>query len=184
MGARARRTQLPDGFAVRERAREFTAKRYNLYYLADVLGAEFVAYHKRRAEGGRPGLYADWTTALINYIKGEAPPDAPGDGHYHKPAHWSRWCAIARDMERRSPRSSSKRDPRRAEIPAKEAALAAAASAAPERELELEPPQPTAPRPPAPPRAAPPAVAQHLSAARALLAAAPPIPTKQRRSTP
>ena len=182
MGARARRAQLPDGFAVRERAREFTATRYNLYHLADALGAEFIAYHKRRIEEGRPGLYADWTTALINYIKGEAPPDALGDGRFHKPQTWARFCVIARDMELRSARSSERRDPRRAEIPAKEAAIAAAASAGSGRELELELPLPTPPRPPTAPRAAPAAVAQHLSAARALLAAAPPIPIKRRRS--
>lgn len=183
MAARARRSRMPDGFAVRERVREFTATRYGLYHLADVLGAEFIAYHKRRDEEGRPALYVDWSTALINFIKGEAPLDAPGDGRFHNPAKWARWCALARDMEKRAPRASSTRDARRPEVPVAAAAAAAALSAAPGFELELGPPQRTAPTPAPAPRPAPEAARTALSAARALLAAAPPIPTKQRRST-
>lgn len=178
MPASSRRTQLPDSFAVRERVREYTARAYGLYHLADVMGAEFLAYHKRRNEAGKPARYSDWTAALVNYIKGEAPPDAPGDGRFHNPKNWARWCAQARDMERTSKRAGERRDARDVLIDT------VTACAPPGRELELPLAEP-APRAPAPaPRPAPAAVAQHLAAARELLAAARPIPTKQRRSRP
>lgn len=178
MPASSRRTQLPDSFAVRERVREYTARAYGLYHLADVMGAEFLAYHKRRIEAGKPARYSDWTAALVNYIKGEAPPDAPGDGRFHNPKNWARWCAQARDMERTSKRTGERR-------PAVEAAAAAVAACAPPgRELELPLPTPAAPMPAPAPRAAPAAVAANLAAARALLAAAPDIPRRQRERRP